>query len=72
MTQWHPIAALDAFKAANAKKRVTYFFYYPAIKGSRHSSNDKPEWISMEHAHRRDPSKFAVIELPELETVNGQ
>lgn len=70
--QWHPIDALPAFLKANASKRVSYLFYWPAIVNSKHSSNNREEQVMDYQACRRPASKFCVIPFPEPETVNGQ
>lgn len=70
--QWHPIDALPAFQKANAGKRVSYLFYWPAITGCRHSSNNRAEAVMDYQAARRPATKFCVIAFPEPETVNGE
>jgi hypothetical protein len=39
-------------------------YYYPAVSGSRHSSNDKPEAVSFDFWLNRPPTKYTYVELP--------
>ena len=52
---WQP---MDKYKSGPA------LFYYPAITGNRHTSNNRPAEYSTERWYTRKPTMFVAITPP--------